>query len=185
MGEFKSTKTKIDGLVVIEPKAFFDNRGFFMETHNQEIFEQIGFKEKFVQDNLSSSSKGVIRGLHYQINPSPMGKLVSCIQGKIFDVGVDVRKGSKTFGQWHGEVLSAENKKMLYFPPGFAHGFLALEDNTLVYYKCTGVYSKENERAMKWDDPEVGITWPLDQVKEVIVSEKDQVHPGLKNVCAF
>lgn len=186
MGQFKFTKTKIAGVLVIEPKAFFDERGFFMETFNHGDFERAGFKEKFLQDNLSRSSRGVLRGLHYQINPAPMGKLVHCLKGKIFDVGVDVRAGSPTFGQYHSELLSEENKKMLYLPPGFAHGFLALAEDNWVYYKCTGMYSQENERALLWNDPDVGIPWPLDQAGgEVIVSERDKVHPGLKNAVKF
>ncbi len=183
MGIFKFNQTPIEGILAIEPKAFADERGFFMETYNQKNFEDSGFMKKFVQDNLSKSSKGVLRGLHYQINPSPMGKLVGCLQGKIFDVGVDVRKGSKTFGQWFGDILSEENKKMIYFPPGIAHGFLSLEDNTFVAYKCTGFYSKEDERAIIWNDPEIGIKWPIDQVSgKVIISERDKVHPRLKNL---
>jgi len=183
MGFFKFNKTPIEGILVIEPKAFADNRGFFMEAYNQKNFEDSGFSEKFIQDNLSKSSKGVLRGLHYQVNPSPMGKLVSCIKGKIFDVGVDVRKGSKTFGQWFGDILSEENKKMIYFPPGIAHGFLSLEDNTFVAYKCTGFYSKEDERAIIWNDPEIDIKWPIDQVGgKVIVSDRDKVHPKLKDL---
>jgi len=185
MGVFKFTKTDIEGILVIEPKAFADPRGFFMESYNQKNFEDSGFSEKFVQDNLSCSSQGTLRGLHYQINPNPQGKLVSCIKGKIFDVGVDIRKSSKTFGQWYGEVLSGENKKMLYLPPGFAHGFLALEDDTYVIYKCTGLYSKADERAIIWNDPDIGIKWPVDQVGEVILSDRDKVHPRLKNSRAF
>lgn len=171
---------------MIEAKAFYDDRGYFMECYNQKDFVAAGFNEVFVQDNHSWSKKGVIRGLHYQNNPSPMGKLVRCIKGKIFDVGVDIRKGSPTFGKWYAEILSGENMKMLYFPPGFAHGFLALEDDTHVAYKCTGLYSKENESAIIWNDPDIGINWPLDQVGgRAIVSERDKVHPQLKNARAF
>lgn len=185
MGQFRFTKTSIAGILVIEAKAFHDDRGFFMESYHMENFEDNGFKEKFVQDNLSKSKRGVLRGLHYQINPSPMGKLVSCIQGKIFDVGVDVRAGSPTFGKWFAELLSGENKKMLYFPPGIAHGFLALEDETYVAYKCSGLYSKENERAIIWNDPAIGVKWPIDQVSEVIVSERDKAHPPLSKADVF
>ncbi|MEE8638331.1 MAG: dTDP-4-dehydrorhamnose 3,5-epimerase [Candidatus Margulisiibacteriota bacterium] len=182
MGQFKFSKTNISGILVIEPRAFQDERGFFMECYSTRDFEANGLPETFVQDNQSQSRKGVLRGLHYQLHPSPMGKLVRCIKGKVFDVGVDVRKGSPTFGKWYGEILSGENHKMIYFPPGFAHGFLTLEDDTHVYYKCTGLYSKENERAMIWNDPEVGIKWPLDEVGgEAILSDRDKVHPGLKN----
>lgn len=171
---------------MIEAKAFYDDRGYFMECYNQKDFVSAGFNEVFVQDNHSWSKKGVIRGLHYQNHLSPMGKLVRCIKGKIFDVGVDIRKGSPTFGKWYAEILSDENMKMLYFPPGFAHGFLALEDDTHVAYKCTGLYSKENESAIIWSDPDIGIDWPLDQVGgRAIVSERDKVHPQLKNARAF
>ncbi|MFC1510958.1 dTDP-4-dehydrorhamnose 3,5-epimerase [Candidatus Margulisiibacteriota bacterium] len=186
MGVFKFTKSPIPDVLIIEAKSFDDPRGFFMETYNITNFANEGFRERFVQDNLSQSKKGVLRGLHYQINPSPMGKLVRCLRGRIFDVGVDARKGSATFGQWYGEVLTGENKKMLYFPPGFAHGLLSLTDDTLVYYKCTGSYSKENERAIIWNDPAVGIKWPLDKVDgEPILSDRDKVHPCLKDADLF
>jgi len=181
MSKFKFSKAPIPGILVIEPKVFADDRGFFMEFYNQDGFAENGFTETFIQDNHSRSKKGVVRGLHYQIHPAPMGKLVKVVSGKIFDVGVDIRKGSPTFGKWYGEILSGENHKMLYFPPGFAHGFLALEDGTEVIYKCTGLFSAENERAILWNDPDIGIKWPLDQVDKVIVSERDQKHPGLKN----
>jgi dTDP-4-dehydrorhamnose 3,5-epimerase len=181
MGKFKFSTTPISGILLIEPKAFTDDRGFFMEFYNRDEFARNGFTEPFIQDNHSRSKKGVVRGLHYQIYPFPMGKLVKCVRGKIFDVGVDIRKGSPTWGKWYGDVLSGDNHKMLYFPPGFAHGFLALEDNTEVIYACTGVYSAENERAILWNDPAVGIKWPVDQVGKVIVSERDQKHPGLKD----
>lgn len=181
MGQFEFKKVDISGILVIEPKAFFDDRGFFMECYSVKSFEENGFTKPFVQDNHSQSKKGVLRGLHYQNNPSPMGKLVRCITGKIFDVGVDIRKGSPTFGKWYGEVLSEENKKMIYFPPGFAHGFLALADDAHVYYKCTGLYSKENESAIAWNDPDVGVNWPLEQVGgAAILSDRDKIHPQLK-----
>ncbi|OGC32891.1 dTDP-4-dehydrorhamnose 3,5-epimerase [candidate division WOR-1 bacterium RIFOXYB2_FULL_48_7] len=182
MGKVKITPAPLPGVLVIETVAFKDDRGFFMESYNRDSFAAAGFTETFIQDNHSRSKKGVIRGLHYQIKPAPMGKLVKVTRGKIFDVGVDIRQGSPTFGQWYGDLLSGENLKMLYFPPGFAHGFLCLEDETDVIYKCTGVYSPENERALLWNDPAVGIKWPLDQVTQVIVSEKDQKHPGLAKI---
>jgi dTDP-4-dehydrorhamnose 3,5-epimerase len=182
MGKFNFSTVDIPGILVIEPEAYFDDRGFFMETYNTDIFHDGGFKGEFVQDNLSHSKKGVIRGLHYQNHPRPMGKLVSCIRGAIFDVGVDIRKGSPTYGKWYGAVLNPENKKMLFFPPGFAHGFLSLEDNSSVCYKCTGTYSKEHEAAVIWNDPDIGIAWPVDEVGgQVIVSEKDKVSPRLKD----
>jgi len=182
MGVFNFSKAPIEGILVIEPKAFHDDRGFFMESYNSKDFLGNGFLSLFVQDNHSQSKKGVLRGLHYQNHPSPMGKLVRCFKGKVFDVGVDIRKGSPTFGQWYGEILSEENMKMLYFPPGFAHGFLSLADDTHVYYKCTGLYSAQNERAIIWNDPDIGIKWPLELVGgEPILSPRDKVHPRLKD----
>ncbi|OGC23292.1 dTDP-4-dehydrorhamnose 3,5-epimerase [candidate division WOR-1 bacterium RIFOXYB2_FULL_42_35] len=185
MGRFKFEKTNIPGVLEITIDPFRDPRGYFMEAHNQADFKKNGLEVNFIQDNESKSEKGTVRGLHYQINPNPMGKLVRCVTGRIFDVGVDVRKGSATFGQWVGRILSGENKKMFYFPPGIAHGFLCLEDDTYVYYKCTGLYSPKDERALLWNDPGLGIAWPLDQVKEVLVSDKDKVNPGLKEIEAF
>ncbi|MDD5593878.1 MAG: dTDP-4-dehydrorhamnose 3,5-epimerase [Candidatus Margulisbacteria bacterium] len=181
MAKFKFTESPIRGILIIEPKAFGDDRGFFMEFYNKDEFAKDGFTVPFVQHNHSRSKKGVVRGLHYQIHPAAMGKLVKCTRGSIFDVGVDIRQGSPTFGQWYGEVLTGENHKMLYFPPGFAHGFLSLADETDVIYACTGLFSPENERAILWNDPAIGIKWPLGEVEKVIVSERDQKHPGLKN----
>lgn len=181
MGNFEFKRTPLEGLLLIEPKVFGDDRGFFMEFYSQAGFAENGLKENFIQDNHSRSRQGVVRGLHYQINPAPMGKLVKCIRGKIFDVGVDIRRGSPTFGRWHGEILSAENHKMFYLPPGFAHGFMALEDYSEVIYKCTALYSPGLERAILWNDPEIGIAWPLDQVEKPIVSERDQAHPPLRD----
>lgn len=179
--KFKFTESPIKGILIIEPKAYNDDRGFFMEYYNKAAFAECGFTDLFVQDNHSRSKKGVVRGLHYQINPAPMGKLVKVVHGKIFDVGVDIRKKSSTFGKWYGEILTGENHKMLYFPPGFAHGFLALEDNTEVIYKCTGMYSQKDERAIIWNDPDIRIRWPLDLVPTALVSERDQLHPGIKD----
>ncbi len=177
MGKLNVTKTLLAGLIVIEPQIFGDDRGFFLEFYNRDSFAGIGIEEAFVQDNHSRSGKGVLRGLHYQVPPAPMGKLVKGVRGKICDVGVDIRKGSPTFGQWHGELLSGDNHKMLYLPPGFAHGFLALEDNTDVIYACTNVYTPSAERAIVWNDPDLGIKWPLEKV---VVSEKDGKSPPLK-----
>ncbi|MFH1386545.1 MAG: dTDP-4-dehydrorhamnose 3,5-epimerase [bacterium] len=181
MIKFIFTKTPLDGLLVIEPKVFADERGFFMESYNLNEFKTNGFNEVFIQDNHSRSKKGVLRGLHYQIHPTPMGKLVKCTRGKIFDVGVDIRVGSPTFGKWYGEILTGENHKMLYLPPGFAHGFLSFEDETDVMYKCTGVYSAKDERAIIWNDPAIGIKWPVDLVGKPIVSEKDAKSPLFKD----
>jgi len=182
MEKFKLSKTDIPGVLVIEPHAFADNRGFFMEYYNKDEYAKIGFNEVFIQDNHSSSKKGVVRGLHYQLNPNPMGKLIKVIKGKVFDVGVDLRKGSPTYGRFYAQVLSEDNKKMLYFPPGFAHGFLSLADGTEVVYKCTGMFNGESERALLWNDPALMIPWPLDMVGEIIVSERDKKHPLLSNV---
>ena len=185
MGNFILPKASIPDILIIEPKVFGDERGFFMEFYNQEGFAEIGFKEVFVQDNHSRSKKGVVRGLHYQLPPSPLGKLVKVVRGKIFDVGVDIRRNSPTFRKWHAEILTGDNHRMLYFPPGFAHGFLALEDETEVIYKCTGLYSAANERAILWNDPALGIKWPLDQAGKAIVSERDLKHPLLKDAEIF
>ncbi|MBU0686432.1 MAG: dTDP-4-dehydrorhamnose 3,5-epimerase [Candidatus Margulisbacteria bacterium] len=177
----KFSKTKIDGVIVIEPRVFGDHRGFFMETYKKSVFANNGIKEDFVQDNHSRSVKGVLRGLHYQLNTHPMGKLVRALVGEVFDVGVDLRKGSPTYGQWFGDLLSAENKKMIYFPPGIAHGFCTVSEVAEVFYKCTGEYNKESERALIWNDPEVGIKWPIKD-DLIILSDKDKINPGLKNV---
>ncbi|MBN3032518.1 MAG: dTDP-4-dehydrorhamnose 3,5-epimerase [Candidatus Saganbacteria bacterium] len=179
MEKFKVAKTPLPGLLAIEPHAFADERGFFLEFLNRDEFARFGLTGPFVQLNQSRSQQGVVRGLHYQINPAPMGKLVKCTRGKIFDVGVDLRKGSPTFGQWYGETLAGESHRMLYLPPGFAHGFLCLADDTDVIYACTGVYSPADERALLWNDPALGIKWPLDQVARTIISAKDQRHPRL------
>ena len=181
MGQFEFKKVDISGILVITPRAFQDDRGYFMECYTLKDFLIKGFTKPFLQDNLSRSKKGVVRGLHYQLKQAAMGKLVKCVSGRIFDVGVDIRQGSPTFGKWYGEILSEENQKMIYFPPGFAHGFLALEDDTRVHYKCTGLYSQKDERAILWNDPDLKIDWPLAEVGgAVILSEKDKVHPCLK-----
>lgn len=172
------TQTKIPGILIFEPKVFEDERGYFMEAYKKSEFAALGFKEEFVQDNQSRSTQGVLRGLHFQLPSHPMGKLVRCLLGEIFDVGVDVRKGSSTFGQWVGEILSAKSKKMLYFPPGIAHGFYTVSEVAEVFYKCTGEYNKESERALAWNDPKVGIKWPIKN-DLVILSDRDQKHPTL------
>ncbi|MFW1773970.1 dTDP-4-dehydrorhamnose 3,5-epimerase [Acinetobacter seifertii] len=171
-------ETKIKGLLILEPKVFGDDRGWFMESFNQKAFEQaLNEREldipQFVQDNHSLSQKGVLRGLHYQLNPYAQGKLVRVVQGRAWDVAVDIRKNSPTFGQWVGIELSAENHKQFWIPEGFAHGFVALEDNTQFLYKATNYYNKQSERAIIWNDPTLKIAWPLDEVKEVLVSDKD------------
>lgn len=170
-------KTEIEDVLEIEVKVFSDHRGSFTETYNYDTWRAKGFEESFVQDNLSRSCKGVLRGMHYQIEPRPMGKLVRALQGAVFDVAVDLRQGSPTFGKWVGRELSAENNLMLWIPAGFAHGFVALEDDTLVYYKCNGTYAPEAERALNYADPEVGIDWPIEPT---VISEKDAAAPGLQ-----
>lgn len=157
------TPTRIPDVLIIEPKVFGDDRGFFFESFNQKAFnETVGQEITFVQDNHSKSAKNVLRGLHYQLPPKAQGKLVRVIQGEVFDVAVDLRKGSKTYGQWVGEIISAENKKQMWIPPGFAHGFLVLSDLAEFLYKTTDYYSPEYERSLLWCDPELGIHWPIE-----------------------
>ena len=177
----KFSKAKIEGIIIVEPKVFGDERGFFMETYKESVFAQNGLALDFVQDNHSKSTKGVLRGLHYQLSSHPMGKLVRALRGEIFDVGVDLRRGSPSYGKWFGDVLSEDNKKMIYFPPGFAHGFYTLSEVAEVMYKCTGEYSQENERALIWNDPKVNIKWPIKDGL-VILSDRDKLHPGLDKV---
>ena len=166
-------KTAIPDVLIFEPRVFGDDRGFFFESFNQRNFEEaVGKKVSFVQDNHSRSVKNVLRGLHYQIQ-QPQGKLVRVVQGEVFDVAVDIRKNSPTFGQWVGEVLSADNKKQLWVPEGFAHGFLTLSDTAEFLYKTTDYYAPAFERCIRWDDPAIGITWSLDTPP--LVSAKDQV----------
>lgn len=171
-------ETKLDGVLIIEPKVFGDNRGFFQETWSQPKYEAIGIKEPFVQDNLSYSTRGVLRGLHYQ-NPHSQGKLVSVVQGAVFDVAVDIRAGSPTFGQWAGVELSGENHRQFWIPAGFAHGFCVLSDTVYFTYKCTDVYTPAAEGGIIWNDPDIGIQWP---VKDAVLSDKDQVYPRLKDL---
>jgi len=173
MGKFKFTKSRLDGPLVIKPLTFEDERGYFMETYNMREFEKAGLKVKFVQDNESKSKKGVLRGLHFQYK-KPQGKLVRAIKGKIFDVAVDLRKDSPTYGEWEAVILSEENKKQFYIPEGFAHGFLVLSDHAIVNYKCTEFYYPEYEGGIRWDDPTISIKWPLNQVDKIILSEKDK-----------
>ena len=157
---FSFKRLEIPDVVLIEPKAFNDDRGYFMESYKRSDFEAFGIKYDFVQDNHSKSRKGTMRGLHYQMEPFAQGKLVRVVSGRIFDVAVDIREGSKDFGRWAGVELSAANKLMVFVPPGFAHGFLAMEDNTEVLYKATSEYSKEHEGGLRWNDPALGIKWP-------------------------
>ena len=177
MGQIKVTKTDIDGLIIIEPTVHGDNRGYFMETYNENDMKEAGVDVRFVQDNQSMSKKGVLRGLHFQ-KQFPQGKLVRVIRGAVFDVALDLRKDSPTFGKWHGVELSAENKKQFYLPPGFAHGFLVLSDEAEFCYKATDFYHPNDEGGIAWNDPEIGVEWP--EIDEILLSEKDKVNMTLK-----
>jgi dTDP-4-dehydrorhamnose 3,5-epimerase len=171
-------ETALPGVMIIEPKVFGDDRGYFMETYNKARYAEIGLDENFVQDNLSVSNKGVLRGLHCQ-NPNSQGKLVQVLRGSVFDVAVDVRRGSPHFGQYVGVELSAANKRQFYVPPGFAHGFCVTEDNTMFVYKCTDLYAPQSEFSLLWSDPEIGIEWPLAGPN---LSEKDSKAPTLSSI---
>ncbi len=177
----KILKTPIDGLLVIEPTVIKDDRGFFMESYNKKKLEEFGIFNTFVQDNHSKSQKGVIRGLHFQNPPYEQTKLIRSIAGNILDVVVDIRKKSPTYGQHYSIILSAENKKQLLVPAGFAHGFAALSDGAEILYKCDQFYNKESEGGLLYNDPELGIDWQIHS-SEVIVSEKDKIHPKLKEL---
>lgn len=174
----KVEKTKLAGVFIIEPKVFGDNRGFFFESYHQQRYRDAGIKATFVQDNQSKSVKNTLRGLHYQVNPG-QGKLIRVIAGEIFDVAVDIRWNSPTFGQWFGVNLSAEDKKQIYVPVGFAHGFCVLSDTVEVCYKCTDYYSPKDERGILWNDPTLAIDWP---VKAPILSDRDRQHPRFKDI---
>jgi dTDP-4-dehydrorhamnose 3,5-epimerase len=167
--QLRVIETPLPGLLVIEPKVFGDDRGFFLETYEKRRYREAGIPEEFVQDNLSFSRQGVLRGLHFQ-NPDSQGKLVYVLQGEVFDVAVDIRVGSPTFGRWHGVTLSGENKKQLWVPVGFAHGFCVTGDTALFAYKCTDYYAPQSEVTIRWDDPAIAIDWP---VKDPELSEKD------------
>lgn len=171
----KIVQTPLPSVVIFEPKKFGDERGFFLETFRQDILEQAGITDYFVQDNHSRSTKGVLRGLHYQLT-QPQGKLVRVASGAVFDVAVDVRHGSPTFGQWYGTILDAQNMRMMYIPTGFAHGFVVLSDVADFIYKCTDYYHPQSEQGILWNDSEIGIRWPMN---EVHLSEKDRINPRL------
>jgi len=177
MGNFKFETTGIDGLFIIEPTVFGDNRGYFMETYNYKDFQAAGLDMNFVQDNQSKSKRGVLRGLHFQKH-NPQGKLVRIISGEVFDVVVDIRRKSKTYLKWYGITLSAENKKQFYIPEGFAHGFLVTSDTAEFTYKCSRFYAPHDEGSLLWNDPEIGIKWP-DCGVDFILSEKDKNAPRL------
>lgn len=178
MGKLTVEETKIEGVKIIIPKVFPDERGYFMETYQKKDFEEIGIDVEFVQDNQSASKKGVLRGLHFQ-KEFPQDKLVRVIRGSVFDVCVDLREGSKTFGQWAGVELTEENKKMFFIPKGFAHGFLVLSDYAEFTYKCSDFYHPNDEGGLKFDDPEIGVNWPIEPGLQLIMSEKDQKWSGI------
>ena len=184
MGKIKVTTCEIEGLYVSEPTDFKDERGYFMETYNQNDFKEAGLNMTFVQDNQSMSVKGVLRGLHFQ-KQYPQGKLVRAVRGTVFDVAVDLRSDSKTYGKWFGVTLSAENKKQFYIPEGFAHGFLVLSDEAEFAYKCTDFYHPGDEGGLLWSDPEIGVEWPIEPGMELIISEKDKKWSGLKDTFKF
>jgi dTDP-4-dehydrorhamnose 3,5-epimerase len=176
----KFVETDLPGVIRIEPVVHSDERGFFMETWKARRFHDAGIDADFVQDNFSQSTKGTLRGLHYQIKQA-QGKLVRVVSGEAFDVAVDLRKSSPSFGQWAGEILSAENKHQLWVPPGFGHGFLVLSEMAEFEYKCTDYYAAEFDRAIRWDDPDIGIEWPLSAGEQPVLSAKDAAAPFLKD----
>jgi dTDP-4-dehydrorhamnose 3,5-epimerase len=180
---FEFEPLAIPEVILIKPKVFADERGFFLETYKKSDFERAGIPYEFIQDNHSASKKGVLRGLHYQKKPAVQGKLVRCVRGVIFDVAVDIRVGSPTFGKWVGVYLSEENKHMLWIPPGFAHGFLVVSDYAEVIYKVShSEYSPAHDAGIIWNDPTIGIEWPLHLVDEIILSRKDENLPRLKEL---
>ena len=184
MGKITVTPCDIEGLYVIEPTVFKDERGYFVETYNQNDMKEAGLDMVFVQDNQSISTRGVLRGLHFQ-KQFPQGKLVRVVRGKVFDVAVDLRSDSKTYGKWFGVELSAENMKQFYIPEGFAHGFLVLSDEAEFCYKCTDFYHPGDEGGLAWNDSEIGVEWPLEEGVDLIISEKDQKWKGLKDTFKF
>ena len=175
----KLTATEIPDVIVIEPKVFGDDRGYFLESHNEKRYREAGIVGPFVQDNVSKSKKGVLRGLHFQ-DPKCQGKLVMALEGVIFDVAVDIRKGSSTFGNWVGATIHSDKKQQIWVPPGFAHGFLVLSDFALIQYKCTEYYAPECEHSILWNDPDIGIQWPMTEGIEL--SAKDKVAKRLRDV---
>lgn len=180
----KADGVEIEGLYVIEPTVFKDERGYFMETYNQNDFKEAGLNMVFVQDNQSMSVKGVLRGLHYQ-KQYPQGKLVRAVRGTVFDVAVDLRTNSKTYGKWYGVELSAENKKQFYIPEGFAHGFLVLSDEAEFAYKCTDFYHPGDEGGLLWSDETIGVAWPIEEGMNLIISDKDTKWGGFKDTFRF
>lgn len=177
MSNFNFIKTDIDGVIIVETKVFGDNRGYFMETYEERKFYEGGITVKFVQDNQSKSTKGVLRGLHFQ-KTHPQAKLVRVIKGEVYDVAVDLRKDSPTYGKYVGAILSEENKKQFFIPRGFAHGFLVLSDEAEFCYKCDDFYHPEDEGGLMWNDSEIGIDWPIDGIDNLNLSEKDMKNPS-------
>ena len=177
---FEFKKLEIDGLLLVQPRVFGDERGFFMESYKCSEFVQNGIDVNFIQDNHSMSEKGVLRGLHYQLYPKAQAKLVRCIRGTIFDVAVDIRQNSSSFGKWFGLILSEENKKMLYIPEGFAHGFAVISDKAELIYKTTNEYSPDLDRGIRWNDPDIAIDWNINF--EPTISQKDSKQPFLKEI---
>jgi dTDP-4-dehydrorhamnose 3,5-epimerase len=169
---------EIPDVVLIEPKVFGDRRGYFFESYRRDVLAAHGIDVEFAQDNMSSSTRGVVRGLHYQLEPYAQGKLVRVVRGEVFDVAVDIRRGSPTFGAWVGQTLSAENKRSMYVPAGFAHGFCVLSDVAEFHYKCTGYYAPAHERGIIWNDPAIGIAWPIG-ADGAVLSDKDASSPAL------
>lgn len=186
-GNFTFTKTSIEGVIIVDVRSHGDDRGYFMETYKQPDFIKGGIDVDFVQDNQSLSTRGVLRGLHFQID-HPQSKLVRVVSGKVFDVAVDLRKGSSTYGKWEGVILSAENKRQFFIPQGFAHGFLVLSDAAEFCYKCDDIYHPNDEGGLMWNDPAIGIEWPalegdreFDAAK-IILSDKDRLHPAFETL---
>jgi dTDP-4-dehydrorhamnose 3,5-epimerase len=177
---FTFKKTEIENLILIAPKVFEDSRGFFMETYKQSDFANAGITEEFIQDNHSKSTKGVLRGLHYQLKPKSQAKLIRCIKGKIFDVAVDIRKKSDTFGKWQGFELSEENKNVLFIPEGFSHGFVVLSDEAEIMYKTSNEFCPELDRGIRWNDPDLNVGWGIDF--EPIISDKDSKQPFFRDL---
>lgn len=173
MDKFKVIRTSIEGLYIIEPKIFSDSRGYFMESYNVNDLKKLNIDTNFVQDNESCSTRGVLRGMHFQSKHS-QAKLVRVVKGEVYDVVVDIREQSHTFGKWESVILSSENKRQLYIPQGFAHGFLVLSDDAIFQYKCTEYYYPEYECGIRWNDPDIGIQWPLQEIDNIILSDKDK-----------
>ena len=179
---FEFKETPLTGVKIVQPRLFGDTRGFFMETYKKSDFAAAGIHEEFTQDNHSYSSRGVLRGVHFQSAPHAQGKLVRVIKGAVWDVAVDLIEGSPTFGQFYGLELNEDNNTMLYIPPGFGHGFITLEDNTHFLYKCTAEYAPESDGGVIWNDPDLKISWPLGDVGDPLVSPKDEILPRLRGI---